>query len=66
MYHPAEPRCERGVYTLGHRSRCGHTVLVAVDRRGCEVTRALVFRGENKAAVVGMLYKILDVEDPPI
>jgi hypothetical protein len=59
-----ETRCERGVYTLPYRSRCGRTQLVAVDRTGCEVTRALVFRGEDKTAVIRMLYNILNSEDP--
>lgn len=63
--HKADKPLNRGVYTLPFLSRCGRKMLVAVDRDGCFVTRALVFDRESGPAVTQMLRSILDREDPP-
>lgn len=64
MHHPTEGRVSRGVYTQRFLSRSGHVVLVAVDRFGRRVSEALVFKRDDKEAVVRMLRGVLDRLDP--
>lgn len=62
----SRPPLERGVYRSPFLTRSGHRELVAVDRCGRYVTRAIVFPRECERDVTRMLRRILDRADPRV